>query len=144
MMNTYSQKLRLPILVCLLLCALLPVVLQAQSKSFTGAGSTAIYPVLSKWAESYYKQTGVRVNYQAIGSGGGIAQIKAGTVAFGATDKPLKPEELKQNGLVQYPAVVIGITPVVNISGIKPGDLVLDGTTLSNIYLGKMIRQSRL
>ena len=112
----------------------------SQNKNLTGAGGTAIYPVLSKWAESYKQATKQEVNYQAIGSGGGIAQIKAKTVAFGNSDKPLKHDELSQSGLVQFPAVIIGITPVVNISGVKAGQLVLDGPTLANIFLGKITK----
>ena len=110
----------------------------AQAKDLNGAGSTAIYPVLAKWADAYQKQGGAAVNYQAIGSGGGIAQIKAKTVDFGATDKPLKPEELDQAHLMQFPAVIISITPVVNLTGIKPDELTLDGATLADIYLGKV------
>src|SRR5262245_22524857 len=107
-----------------------------QTKQLTGAGGTAIYPVLSKWAETYKQQTGVAVNYQAIGSGGGIAQIKAKTVAFANSDKPLKSEELKADSLVQFPQVIIGITPVVNLPNVKQGDLVFDGKVLADIYLG--------
>ncbi|MDE2364617.1 MAG: phosphate ABC transporter substrate-binding protein PstS [Hyphomicrobiales bacterium] len=104
----------------------------------TGAGGTAIYPVLAKWAETYSKTAGDNVNYQAIGSGGGIKQIEAKTVLFANTDMPLKPEDVEKNGLVQFPQVIISITPVVNIKGVKPGELVLDGPTLANIYLGKI------
>lgn len=101
-----------------------------------GAGGTAIYPVLAKWAEAYAKETGTSVNYQAIGSGGGIKQIEAKTVQFANSDKPLKPEDLAKNQLIQFPQVIIGIAPVVNIAGIKAGDMVLDGRTLASIYLG--------
>jgi phosphate transport system substrate-binding protein len=111
---------------------------QAQQRNITGAGGTAIYPVLSKWAEVYKQKTGVQVNYQAIGSGGGIAQIKAKTVSLANSDKPLKPEELKASGLVQYPAVIIGITPVVNVPNVKPGGIQLDGKVVADIYLGKI------
>jgi len=110
----------------------------AQAKDLSGAGSTAIYPVLAKWADAYHSETGIAVNYQAIGSGGGIKQIEAGTVDFGASDKPLKPDYLKQKNLAQFPAVIISITPVVNLPGVKPGELVLDGPTLADIYLGKI------
>jgi len=110
----------------------------ANAQNLSGAGGTAIYPVLSKWAEEYKKATGVAVNYQAIGSGGGIAQIKAKTVDFANSDKPLTPDELAASGLVQFPQVVISITPVVNVEGIKPGELVLDGPTLADIFLGKI------
>ncbi len=106
----------------------------------TGAGGTAIYPVLSVWAQKYQQKTGVAVNYQAIGSGGGIAQIKAKTVDFGNSDKPLKHEELASAGLVQFPEVIITIVPVVHLPGIKPGQMVIDGPTLANIYLGKITK----
>jgi phosphate transport system substrate-binding protein len=110
----------------------------ANAAGLSGAGGTAIYPVLSKWAAEYDQVAHVAINYQAIGSGGGIAQIKAKTVDFANSDKPLTPEELDQAGLVQFPQVIISITPVVNIDGVKPGDLVLDGPTLADIYLGKV------
>jgi len=109
-----------------------------HAASLTGAGGTAIYPVLSKWADKYAKQTGDTVNYQAIGSGGGIKQIEAKTVLFANTDMPLKPEDVAKNGLVQFPQVIISITPVVNLKGIKSGQMVLDGPTLANIYLGNI------
>ena len=110
---------------------------QAQQQ-ITGAGSTFVYPVLSKWSAEYAKQTKVQVNYQSIGSGGGIAQIKAGTVDFGASDKPLTPDELKAAGLAQFPLVIGGVVPVVNVSGVKPGALKLDGPVLADIFLGKV------
>lgn len=108
----------------------------AQAAQLTGAGGTAIYPVLSKWAATYQQETGTGVNYQAIGSGGGIAQIKAKTVAFANSDMPLTPEQLSQAGLAQFPAVIIGITPVVNLPGVKPGQMVFNGKVLADIYLG--------
>ena len=108
----------------------------AEAEDITGAGGTAIYPVLSKWADQYAKETGVRINYQAIGSGGGIKQIQAKTVLFANTDMPLTRNELAKNNLVQFPQLVISITPVVHLSGIKSGDIVLDGPTLARIYLG--------
>lgn len=104
----------------------------------TGAGSTFVYPILSKWSADYAKGGGARVNYQSIGSGGGIAQIKAGTVDFGASDKPLPPAELAQAGLGQFPLVIGGVVPVVNIAGIKPGQLRFTGPLLADIYLGKV------
>ncbi len=107
-----------------------------HAASLTGAGGTAIYPVLSKWADTYAKETGDAVNYQAIGSGGGIKQIESKTVLFANTDMPLTHDEIVKNGLVQFPQVIISITPVVHLSGIKPGDIVLDGPTLAGIYLG--------
>jgi phosphate transport system substrate-binding protein len=94
---------------------------RAIATDMTGAGSTFVYPILAKWSADYSVKTGDRLNYQSIGSGGGIAQIKAGTVDFGATDKPLSPEELTQGGLGQFPVVIGGVIPVVNIAGIKPG-----------------------
>jgi ABC-type phosphate transport system substrate-binding protein len=103
--------------------------------SVTGAGSTFVYPVLSKWAAKYRTMGGDQVNYQSIGSGGGIAQIKAGTVDFGATDKPLTSEELAQAGLLQFPVVIGGVVPVVNIPGMRPGQLKLSGPVLAAIYL---------
>ena len=106
----------------------------------TGAGSTAVYPVLSKWAEAYEKSQGVSINYQSIGSGGGIKQIKAKTVAFGDSDMPLKPEDLKAANLVQFPVVIIGIAPIVNIPGVKPGQMTLSGKVLADIYLGKITK----
>jgi len=110
--------------------------LPAAALDISGAGATFPYPIYAKWADAYKKETGVGLNYQSIGSGGGIKQIEAKTVTFGATDKPLKGEELDKNGLVQFPMVMGGIVPVVNIAGMKPGDLVLDGPTLAAIFLG--------
>ncbi|HTY66092.1 MAG TPA: phosphate ABC transporter substrate-binding protein PstS [Alphaproteobacteria bacterium] len=110
----------------------------ANAETLTGAGGTAIYPVLAKWADTYSKEKGDSVNYQAIGSGGGIKQIESKTVLFGNSDKPLQPEELDKNGLIQFPQVIISILPVVNLEGIKSGELVFDGTTLADIYLGKI------
>jgi|SRR5579885_52302 len=111
---------------------------QAHAAELSGAGGTAIYPVLAKWAAAYSQQTGTNVNYQAIGSGGGIKQIEAKTVQFANSDKPLAPDELSKNNLVQFPAVIISITPVVNLPGIKPGELTFDGPTLADVYLGKI------
>jgi phosphate transport system substrate-binding protein len=113
-------------------------VVSAHAASLTGAGGTAIYPVLSKWADTYAKETGDTVNYQAIGSGGGIKQIESKTVLFANTDMPLKPEDVAKNGLVQFPQVIISITPVVHLAGIKPGELVFDGPTLAQVYLGNI------
>lgn len=112
----------------------------ATAGDLNGAGGTAIYPVLSMWADAYQKKTGNKVNYQAIGSGGGIAQIKAKTVDFANTDKPLGHDDLVANNLVQFPEVVISIVPVVNLPGIAPGALVFDGPTLANIFLGKIAK----
>jgi phosphate transport system substrate-binding protein len=110
----------------------------ASAMDLAGAGSTFVYPILSKWAAAYAAKTGDRVNYQSIGSGGGIAQIKAGTVDFGASDKPLKPEDLQTLGLGQFPLVVGGIVPVVHIYGVAPGQLKLTGPLIADIYLGKI------
>ncbi len=104
----------------------------------TGAGSTFVYPVLSAWAADYQKQAGTAVNYQSIGSGGGISQVEAGTVDFGATDQPLASDELAKNNLAQFPVVVGGIVPVVNIAGLDAGKLKLTGPILADIYQGKI------
>lgn len=112
----------------------------AFAADITGAGSTFIYPVLSKWADAYKKESGSAVNYQSIGSGAGIKQIQARTVTFGATDMPLKVEQLEKDGLAQWPMVMGAIVPVVNIDGVKAGDMVLDGEALANIYSGKIAK----
>lgn len=106
----------------------------------TGAGATFPFPIYSKWADAYKKETGNGLNYQSIGSGGGIKQIQAKTVTFGASDAPLKPEQLEKDGLVQWPMVMGAIVPVVNIEGVKPGEMVFDGETLANVYLGKITK----
>jgi phosphate transport system substrate-binding protein len=111
-------------------------VLPAAAVEISGAGATFPYPVYAKWADVYKKETGIGLNYQSIGSGGGIKQIEAKTVTFGATDAPLKGAELDKFGLVQFPMVMGGIVAVVNIEGLKPGELVLDGPTLAEIFLG--------
>ena len=112
----------------------------AFAADITGAGATFPFPVYSKWADAYKKETGNGLNYQSIGSGGGIKQIQAKTVTFGATDAPLKAEQLEKDGLVQWPMVMGAIVPVVNIEGVKPGELVFDGETLASIYLGKITK----
>jgi phosphate transport system substrate-binding protein len=104
----------------------------------SGAGSSFIYPVFAKWGDAYKKKTGIALNYQSIGSGGGIKQVEAKTVTFGATDKPLSDDELAKNGLTQFPMVMGGIVPMYNIDGIKPGELILDGKTLAAIYMGEI------
>ena len=104
----------------------------------TGAGATFIYPLISKWSDDYNKATGAKVNYQSIGSGGGIAQIKAGTVDFGSSDKPLPSDELATAGLGQFPSAIGGVVPVVNIEGIEPGKLRLTGALLADIFAGKV------
>ncbi len=116
------------------------VTLPALADDISGAGATFPYPVYAKWAEAYKAQTGTGINYQSIGSGGGIQQIEKGTVTFGASDKPLEQADLTTNGLVQWPQIIGGVVPVVNIPGIKPGDLALDGPTLAAIYLGDITR----
>jgi phosphate transport system substrate-binding protein len=112
----------------------------AGAVDISGAGATFPYPVYAKWAEAYKQQTGVGLNYQSIGSGGGIKQIKAATVTFGASDKPLEAAELKSSALVQWPQIIGGVVPVVNIPGVKPGDIMLDGATLAGIYLGDITK----
>ena len=112
----------------------------SSGPQITGAGSTFVYPVLSAWAADYRKQSGTAVNYQSIGSGGGISQVEAGTVDFGATDQPLKTDELAKNNLAQFPVVVGGIVPVVNIAGLDAGKLKLTGPILADIYQGKITK----
>src|SRR5246127_1088559 len=109
----------------------------ARGGGISGAGATFPYPIYSKWADAYRQKTGVGLNYQSIGSGGGIRQIKAKTVTFGASDMPLKPEELKEAGLVQFPMIIGGVVPAVNIKGVGPGQMVLDGATIASIYMGE-------
>jgi phosphate transport system substrate-binding protein len=121
-----------------LVAATMAIATSGHAASLTGAGGTAIYPLLSAWATSYAKQTGVEINYQEVGSGAGIEQIESKTVLFANTDMPLHPNVLAEKNLVQFPVVIISITPVVNLSGIKPGELVFDGPTLADIYLGKI------
>ena len=112
----------------------------AFAADITGAGATFPFPIYSKWADAYKKETGNGLNYQSIGSGGGIKQIEAKTVTFGATDMPLKVEQLDKNGLVQWPMVMGAIVPVINVEGVKPGEVVFDGETLANIYLVKITK----
>ena len=110
----------------------------AAAEEITGAGSTFVYPLLAKWSDDYSRQSGVKINYQSIGSGGGIAQIKAGTVTFGASDMPLTPADLHEAGLIQFPAVIGAVVPAVNLPGIAPGALRLTGPALADIYLGRV------
>jgi phosphate transport system substrate-binding protein len=112
----------------------------AFATDITGAGATFPYPIYAKWAESYNVKTGVKLNYQSIGSGGGIKQIINKTVDFGASDKPLKPEELEKAGLMQFPAIVGGVVPVINIPGVADGELRLSGEVLANIFLKKITK----
>ena len=115
-----------------------PGVLAAAEIS--GAGATFPYPIYAKWAEAYKAKTGVSMNYQSIGSGGGIKQIESKTVDFGASDMPLKPEDLEKNGLTQFPAIMGGEVMAINLSGISAGEMTLDGPTIANIYLGKITK----
>ncbi len=112
--------------------------LHAHAVDITGAGATFPFPIYAKWAEAYKQKTGVGMNYQSIGSGAGIKQIQAKTVDFGASDAPLKLEELQKAGLMQFPAVIGGVVPIVNLEGIKPGEIKLTGLVLADIYLGKI------
>ncbi len=112
----------------------------AAAMDISGAGATFPYPIYAKWADAYKKETGTGLNYQSIGSGGGIKQIKAKTVIFGASDAPLPGKELDETGLVQFPMVMGGIVPVVNLDGVKAGDLTLDGPTMAKIFLGQITK----
>jgi phosphate transport system substrate-binding protein len=116
--------------------------LSAQAADITGAGATFPYPIYSKWAEDYAKLSGNRLNYQSIGSSGGIKQIKARTVDFGATDAPLKGDELTASGLVQFPTVLGGVVPIINVEGVKPGELQLTGDVLAKIFVGHIVNWS--
>ncbi len=111
---------------------------QAQTVIINGAGASFPYPVYSQWAYKYHELTGAKINYQSIGSGGGIAQIRAKTVDFGGTDEPLKPADLDKDGLIQFPTVMGGVVPILHVPGVKAGDLKLDGPTLAAIFLGKI------
>jgi len=112
----------------------------AAAADISGAGATFPYPIYAKWAEAYKQATNVGLNYQSIGSGGGIKQIQASTVTFGASDKPLKPEDLAASNLVQWPMIIGGVVPVVNIPGVEPGKITLDGPTVASIYLGDIAK----
>jgi phosphate transport system substrate-binding protein len=112
----------------------------SHAADITGAGATFPYPLYAKWADAYKTQTGIGLNYQSIGSGGGIKQIEAKTVDFGASDMPLKTEELVKNGLMQFPTVIGGVVPLINVTVIEIGTLKLDGATLADIYLGKITK----
>jgi phosphate transport system substrate-binding protein len=132
-MEVSSFKLKVAILACGLAFAT-----SSFAMDIIGAGASFPYPIYSKWAESYNAAKGIQVNYQSIGSGGGIKQISNKVVDFGASDKPLTAEELKKDGLMQFPTVVGGVVPVFNVPGIKAGELKLDGELLANIFLGKV------
>jgi phosphate transport system substrate-binding protein len=116
------------------------VAFSAHAQDVTGAGATFPAPIYAKWADAYHKATGVKVNYQSVGSGAGIKQIKTKTVDFGASDMPLKDEDLAADGLLQFPMVIGGVVPVVNIKGIQPGQIKLTGQVLGDIYLGKITK----
>ena len=122
------------------IAAMASTVSVALAQDITGAGASFPAPIYSKWADAYNKATGARLNYQSIGSGGGIKQIKAKTVDFGASDAPLKDDELAKDGMVQFPTVIGGVVPVVNIGGVAPGQLKLTGQVLGDIYLGKITK----
>ena len=115
-------------------------ILPAAADDISGAGATFPYPIYAKWADAYKKETGIGLNYQSIGSGGGIKQIQNKTVTFGASDMPLQPAELNKWGMVQFPTVIGGDIPVINLEGIKSGDLKLDGDTLAKIFLGEITK----
>jgi phosphate transport system substrate-binding protein len=114
--------------------------LSVHAAELTGAGATFPYPIYSKWAEAYKAATGIGLNYQSIGSGGGIKQIKAKTVDFGASDMPLKAEELEKEGLMQFPAIIGGVVPVVNLEGVMPGQLKLTSDVIAGIHLAKITK----
>lgn len=124
----------------LLSFTLLAAASMASAQDVTGAGATFPAPVYAKWADAYNKATGAKVNYQSVGSGAGLKQIKSKTVDFGASDMPLKDEELAADGLMQFPTVIGGVVPVVNIKGIQPGQIKLTGQLLGDIYLGKITK----
>ena len=114
------------------------VALAGDANTISGAGATFPYPVYAKWADTYAKASQIKLNYQAIGSGGGIKQISEGTVDFGASDAPLKPEELEKAGLLQFPVVMGGVVPVINVAGIKAGELKLTPDVLADMFMGKI------
>jgi len=118
----------------------LGITLAAQAADITGAGATFPYPVYSKWAEVYHKQTGVGLNYQSIGSSGGIRQINSKTVTFGATDAPVKGEDLDKNSQVQFPAIIGGTVPIINLDGFKPGELRITGPVLAEVFMGTITK----
>jgi phosphate transport system substrate-binding protein len=119
-----------------LLISAISITPAAFAADITGAGATFPYPIYAKWAEAYKAKTGTNMNYQSIGSSGGIKQIKAKTVDFGATDNPVKFDDLETDGLVQFPAIIGGVVPVINVEGVKPGEIKLDGPTLADIFQG--------
>ena len=124
--------------VALVACVAAAAIGSVRAADISGAGATFPFPIYAKWADAYKKETGNGLNYQSIGSGGGIKQIKAKTVTFGATDAPLKADELEAAGLAQWPMIMGGIVPVVNLDGVADGELVMDGSTLAKIFLGEV------
>ena len=133
-----TSPLRAALMALSLTLPLVPATVVAQD--VTGAGATFPAPVYAKWADAYNKATGARINYQSVGSGAGIRQIKAKTVDFGASDMPLTDEDLAKDGMLQFPTVIGGVVPVVNIKGIAPGQIKLTGQVLGDIYLGKITK----
>ena len=123
-----------------ILAVLAAIAIPAHAADITGAGATFPYPIYAKWAEAYKKQTGVGLNYQSIGSSGGIRQINAKTVAFGATDAPVSGADLDKNGQVQFPAIIGGTVPVINLAGFKPGELRITGPVLAEVYMGTIVK----
>jgi len=123
-----------------LLTLLAAVAVTAQAADITGAGATFPYPIYAKWAEAYKKETGMGLNYQSIGSSGGIRQINNKTVAFGATDAPVKGEDLDKLGQVQFPAVIGGTVPVINLEGFKPGELQITGAVMAEVFMGNIVK----
>jgi len=124
----------------IILTLLAALTVSAHAADLTGAGATFPYPIYSKWAEAYKAATGIGLNYQSIGSGGGIRQIKAKIVDFGASDMPLKQDELDKDGLMQFPAIIGGVVPIVNIDGIGAGQLKLTSDIIADIYMGKIVK----
>lgn len=120
------------------LLATIGIIVTAQAQTINGAGATFPAPLYAKWADAYNKETGIRLNYQSVGSGAGIRQIEAKTVAFGASDMPLKDDKLQSLGATQFPTVIGGVVPVVNLKDVKPGELKLTGTVIADIFLGKI------
>lgn len=127
-------------LIKFLVVSLVSLMGTAYAQTITGAGATFPYPIYAKWAEAYHKQTGVGLNYQSIGSSGGIRQINAGTVVFGATDAPVKGEDLDKNGQVQFPAIIGGTVPIINLDGFQPGELRITGLVLAEVFMGNITR----
>ena len=121
-------------------CLLAATTIPARAAEITGAGSTFVYPVLAKWADAYHKETGIGLNYQSIGSGGGIQQITNRTVTFGASDMPLTPADVQKNNFVQFPVINGAVVPLLNLPGIKPGQITFDGPTIARVFLGEITK----